>query len=135
VTGLGEAQLSLKNTATTTVIVGIAMIFGLGWGLVGVCVGALIGFVLAVTINLRRNLALLDAGYRCIMSVCLPSLLAAAVMCAAVFGADATLLSGLSPAMRLPPAVALGALVYSAITLALNRGTAIRSLQVVRGSI
>jgi O-antigen/teichoic acid export membrane protein len=137
VAGLGEPQLSIKSTLTTTVLVGAFMAIGLRWGLIGLCIASVMGGILAVSINLRRNLAILDLGYADLMSVCLPSMLAAAAMYGVVFGCHtmAFALNGLSPLLRLCAMIALGVLVYTAMTAAFNRRTAIRSFEVVRGSI
>ena len=135
VDGLGRPGLGLKNTLTTSLIVPAASVAGLYWGLIGLCVASLAGVVLAMTIVLRRNLALLDADYGQLLSAFFPSMLAAAIMYATVSAAKATLLSEMPALWRLPPTVALGALVYGAMTVSFNRHAAIRSLQLLRAAI
>ena len=135
VDGLGKPGIGLKNTLTMSLIVPTAAVAGLHWGLIGLCIALVAAVVLAVTINLRRNLALLDAGYSQLLSTFLPSMLAAAIMYAAVLGAKATLASQISTLWRLPTLVVLGALVYGLVTLSFNRHPATRCLQLIRAAV
>lgn len=135
VDGLGQPGIGLKNTLTTSLIVPVAAVAGLHWGLIGLCVASLAAVMLAVTINLRRNLALLDIGYGKLLSAFFPSMLAAALMYAAVLGAKATLANGMPALWRLPTIVILGALVYGVVTVSFNRHPATRCLQLIRAAI
>jgi teichuronic acid exporter len=135
VDGLGHPGVGLKNTLTASLIVPAAAIVGIYWGLVGLCVGSLLGAVLAMTINLRRNLALLDTDYRQLLGAFLPSMLAGSIMYSVVLIAKSALLSEVPAVFRLPSLVAIGALTYGAVTVCLNRYAAIRWFQLIRGAI
>ena len=133
--GLGRPGIGLKNTLTTTLSVPAAAVAGLYWGLIGLCIASLFGVVLTVTINLKRSLSLVDAGYRQLLSAFFPSMLAAAIMYAAVLGAKATLVNGMSPLWRLFTIVLVGALVYGVMTVSFNRQPATHCLQLIRAAI
>jgi O-antigen/teichoic acid export membrane protein len=134
VDGVGEPGVGLKNTLTTSLIVPAASLAGLHWGLIGLCIGALAGILLAVAIILRRNLCLLGIGYRELWSAIFPPMLAASAMYAAVVAARLLLLNTLA-AYRLPALIVVGASVYGAMTFIFNRRTVLRSLQLIRGTI
>jgi teichuronic acid exporter len=135
VDGLGQPGVNLKNTLTASLIIPAAAIAGLYWSLIGLCVASLVGVVLAGTINLRRNLAILDAEYGQLLSAFFPSMLAAGIMYAAILGAKVTLLSELPAMWRLPLLVAIGVLIYGAVTVCFNRHAAVRWLQLIRADI
>ena len=149
VDGLGQPGIGLKNTLTISLIVPAAAIAGLYfaryiaqppadpdvWGLIGLCVGSVAGVVVAVTINLRRNLALLDAGYRQLLSGFFPSMLAAGIMYAAVLGANAMLAEATPVLWRLPTVVVFGAFIYGVVTVSINRQPATRCLQLIIASL
>jgi O-antigen/teichoic acid export membrane protein len=132
VDGLGEPGIGLKNTLTISLIVPGAAVAGLYWGLIGLCVASVAGIVMAVTINLRRNLALLDAGYGQLLSAFFPSMLAAGIMYAAVLGANAMLAHAIPVLWRLPTVVVFGAFIYGAATVSFNRQPATRCLQLIK---
>ncbi len=133
--GVGEPGVSLKNTLTNSLIVPAASLAGIHWGLIGLCIGALSGILLAILIILRRNLALLGIGRRELWSVIFPPMLAAAMMYAAVLAARVMLLNAMSAPVRLPTLIVLGASVYGAMTLIFNRRSVLRSVQLIRGTI
>jgi hypothetical protein len=112
VDGLGEPGIGLKNTLTISLIVPGAAVAGLYWGLIGLCVASVAGVVVAVTINLRRNLVLLDAGYGQLLSAFFPSMLAAGIMYAAVLGANAMLAHAI-PVLWRPPRSSSSALLFT----------------------
>jgi teichuronic acid exporter len=135
VDGLGRPGLGLQNNLTITLIVPCAVVAGLHWGLVGMCVADLVGNVLATTVVLRRSLVLCEAELGTLLSVLAPTVLSAAIMYVTVHGAQATLANGMAAAWRLPTMIALGMTVYLALTLVVNRPLAIRSLELIRGKI
>jgi teichuronic acid exporter len=134
VDGLGQPGIGLKNTLTISLIVPAAALGGLYWGLIGLCVASVAGVVVAVTINLRRNLALLDAGYGQLLSAFLPSMLAAGIMYAAVLGANAMLVQAMPVLWRLPTVVVFGAFIYGVVTVSFNRQPATRCLQLIKAA-
>lgn len=135
VNGVGQPGVSLKNTLTSAGIVPVGLVIGVHWGLVGLCIGSLVGLVISMQINLRRNFAVLGTGYGVLWSTCFPSMLAAAVMYAGVVAARITLFAGSSGILRLVASVAVGVCIYGLMTIAVNRPAAIRSLQIIKGTI
>jgi teichuronic acid exporter len=134
VDGLGRPGIGLKNTLTISLIVPAAAVAGLYWGLIGLCVASVAGVVVAVTINLRRNLALLDTGYGQLLSAFFPSMLAAGIMYAAVLGANAMLAQAMPVLWRLPTVVVFGAFIYGVVTVSFNRQPATRCLQLIKAA-
>jgi O-antigen/teichoic acid export membrane protein len=135
VTGLGESGIGLKNTLTTVFIISTAMVIGIQWGLLGLCIGWLIGGVMAATINVNRNLRLLGMTYRQLLTIVFPSILSAGVMYVTVLLAHNGLLSDLSAAVRLPMEIVLGAVVYGVLILIFNRPVLVRSFGIIRAAI
>jgi teichuronic acid exporter len=134
VTGTGRPEVTLKNTVTTACIVPAAVLVGIRWGLTGVCVAALIGILVSTLINFDRTIRVAGAGYAPIVSVCLPSVVAAAVMYAAVVGARSALFADLPAVTRLAATVGVGALTYAVMTMTFNRPAPARLLQIIRGA-
>ena len=148
VDGLGQPGIGLKNTLTISLIVPAAAVAGLyfaryiaqppadpdAWGLIGLCIGSVAGVVVAVTINLRRNLALLDAGYGQLLSAFFPSLLAAGIMYAAVLVANAMLAQAMPVLWRLSAVVVFGAFIYGLVTASFNLQPATRCLQLIKAA-
>lgn len=132
VTGIGRPGVSLRNTITSVIVIPTGMAAGIYWGLTGLCIGALIAVVIGATINLNRNLRLLEMSYSQFMELLLPSMLAAALMYAAVLIAHSGPFAGISPSVRLPLETGLGAITYGMLTLVLNRPAAMRSLRLIR---
>jgi O-antigen/teichoic acid export membrane protein len=135
VTGLGESGLSLRNTLTTVFIISIAMVIGVQWELTGLCIGWLIGGVMAATINLNRNLRLLGMVYTQLLTIVFPSMLSAGLMYMAVLLAHGGPLESVSAALRLPLEIAFGAVVYGGLMLIFNRPVLVRSFGIIRAAI
>jgi teichuronic acid exporter len=133
VNGIGKPGVSLKNTLTTLLIVPSGMVAGIHWGLIGLCIGALLAAVVSATVNLIRNLQLLGMHYSQLLELAFPSMFAAATMYAALLIAHSQLFDGISSIVRLPLEISLGVVIYGMMTLVFNRSIAIRSLQRIRG--
>lgn len=132
VTGIGRPGVNLRNTTTTAIVVPTGMIAGIYWGLTGLCIGALIAAVIAASINLNRNLRLVEMSYSQFIELLRPSMLAAAWMYAAVLIAQSGPFAGISPLVRLPLETGLGVIIYGMLILVLNRPAAMRSLRLIR---
>jgi len=135
VTGLGESGRSLKNTLTNVFILSSTMMIGIHWELVGLCVGWLIGGMIAATININRNLRLLGMTYMQLLTIVFPSMLSAGIMYMVVLLTHSELLGGISAAVRLPLETVLGAAVYGGLMLVLNRPVLVRSFGIIRAAI
>ncbi len=135
VNGIGRPEVTLKNTLTTAAVVPAALLFGVHWGLIGLCIGSVVGLLVAVTINAYRTIVTVGASYGELLAACSPSIVSAAVMYAAVAGAQVLLLAEWRAIDRLIALVSIGVVVYAAMTLALNRPAATRSMQVISGAV
>jgi teichuronic acid exporter len=131
VTGLGRPDLILRNTLTATLIIPIAAISGLAWGLVGLCITSLFGSILASVIIMRRNSTVMEVGIGQMLLLYFPPAVSAGVMYVAVAAAEATLLDQMPILWRLGSAVMLGAAVYGLMTMLVNRYTVLRVLKLI----
>ena len=131
INGIGRPDIVLRNTLTGTLVIPPVLALGLPWGLVGVCVTAMLGHLLTSIINIRRSFAVLEARFGQLLLLYLPPVVSAGVMYVAVAGAQIALLDQLPVALRLGSAVAVGAAVYGLMTMLVNRDAALRALQLV----
>ena len=83
--GLGRPDIGLRNLATFTLLIPVAVLIGTSWGLTGVCVGLIIASALALIVNLRRSLGLLDLYLGAILGAILPTVVSGIAMYAAVW--------------------------------------------------
>ena len=123
--GLGRPDIGLRNLATFTLLIPVAVLIGTSWGLTGVCVGLIAASALALTINLRRSLGLLELDPGTLVRAIFPTVVSGVAMYAAVWFVKAALFPETPAPVRLAAAITAGAVVYSLSTLFLNR-TALR---------
>ena len=129
--GLGRPNVALRNVATDFVILSCALLIGTYWGTVGVCVAWLFGAPLSFTINLRRSMPIIGASIMELLSGILPTVASAVVMYLAVGGLH-LLWSGGGALPRLLLSVALGVLVFGAMSFAFNRPVVTRATRLLR---
>jgi teichuronic acid exporter len=82
--GSGRPRLVVENNALTLGCVGIALGVGVQWGVVGLCVGWVAGYVPVFCVAAHRTLRALDIPAREVMAKLALPIVAAAVMAAAV---------------------------------------------------
>jgi O-antigen/teichoic acid export membrane protein len=130
--GLGRPDIGLRNLLTFTVLLPLAILTGISWGLAGVCLALIMASILALAINFRRSFKLLGLSLGSLFGAVTPTAIAAGLMYASVW-----LLKGLvfaeAPAVwRLCAAVATGMVVYVVISFAINRSAVNQCLSLLR---
>lgn len=119
--GLGRSGAALANNLTFAVVMPVAIAVGLPWGLTGVSLTMAVGMLVGTGLSLPRSLRILQSSFRDLIAVLGPSAVAAGVMYAAVFGARLLLPGDFNGIWRLVVLVSVGAIVYLAVTLTINR--------------
>ena len=123
--GLGRPDIGLRNLATFTLLIPVAVLIGTSWGLTGVCIGLIGASALALVVNLRRSLGLLELSAGTLFSAVFPTVVSGVAMYAAVWFVNSVLLSEAGASFRLGAGIVAGIVVYSLATFLINR-TAIR---------
>ena len=132
--GLGHPGIALRNTATLTLILPLAIFIGTSWGLVGVCVSLLFAWLVALVINFYRSLPVIGISPTDLIAAMVPSAISGIVMYAAVVAVRTYIVPDESAIMRLIILIATGATVYTAMTLLLNRDAARQSVSLMIGA-
>ena len=121
--GLGFGGIVLRNVLTATVLMPIAFLVGIQWGLEGLALAWIIGFPAVFLVNLSRMLPLLGLTVWSIFASMAPALLSSAVMYGAVAGARELLASRLSDPVLMASLVVIGVAVYAIMAVSVNRKT------------
>ncbi|HKJ24308.1 MAG TPA: lipopolysaccharide biosynthesis protein [Myxococcota bacterium] len=130
--GLGRPDVSLRQSVTTALCIPVGVAAGASFGILGATWGWTGAVAVALAINLRRGLAVVDVRFSAVARAVAPTLAVGAAMVAAVLYAKASVLAGVDPWLRLPASVALGAAVYGAGTWLVNRELLRRYRRVLR---
>jgi len=120
--GIGRTDLLLRNNLAAAILMPIAFLIGIQWGLTGLSLAWVIVTPIVVFENLRRALPPLELRIGALWKAVAPACAAAATMYAAVFGMRLLLPASLPPLAALCVLVATGAAVYALASLGLNRG-------------
>ena len=128
--GTGRPRIVVENSAITLAAITVALLVGVQWGIVGLCVGWLIGYVSVFCVTAYRALSTLEIliGQAAAMIAC--PLAAALVMGVGLVGTRILVAEALPPAAGLASLSLLGAAIYGAL-MAAFRPQALRSLRTV----
>ncbi len=130
--GLGRPDIGLRNQFTSTMLIPLAVLIGTPWGLTGVCVALIIGWILALVINLRRSLRLLELRPGSLFNVVAPPAIAAGVMYASVWLVKGLVFADAAAVWRLCASIGSGVAVYATMTFIINRGAVHQCLSLMR---
>ena len=130
--GMGRPDIGLRNLVTSAALIPLAILIGTSDGLTGVCIALIIAAILAVAINLRRSLGLVELHPRTLFSAVAPTAAAAGVMYVCVWLVKTLVLAGASAPWRLTGSIVTGIAVYSVMTLCINRRVVREFLALVR---
>jgi O-antigen/teichoic acid export membrane protein len=117
---VGRANLELRNTVVSSVVLPIAFLIGVHWHLDGLALSWLAAMPIVLAINLPRTTRALGLSAMQIVSALRAPLLAGGAMYGAVVGVR-FLLAGQDEFLRLPLLIAVGAAVYLAAVSLLDR--------------
>jgi O-antigen/teichoic acid export membrane protein len=130
--GLGRPDIGSRNLLTFTVLIPLAILIGTIRGLTGVCIALIIASILALAINFRRSLGLLELHPKSLFSAVAPTAVAAGAMYASVWLVRAFAFSDATAVWRLCASVASGVIVYAAMTFIINRSAVDQCLTLMK---
>jgi teichuronic acid exporter len=130
--GLGRPDIGLRNLLTSTTLIPPAILIGTCEGITGVCIGLIIASILALGINCRRSLGLLELRPEKLFAAVAPTAIAGGAMYACVWFTKAFMLAGAPPLWRLAVSIVIGVAVYSAMTFVFNRSAIRQCLTLLR---
>jgi O-antigen/teichoic acid export membrane protein len=128
--GSGRPRVVVENNAVTLVCIAVALAIGVRWGVVGLCVGWVVGYVPAFCVVAWRTLGLLHIPVRQVVGTVAFSASASLVMAAVVTVARTFLDDQLPRVGVLTSLVVIGTGVYAAL-LATFRPVVLRSFWVL----
>jgi O-antigen/teichoic acid export membrane protein len=118
--GTGRARLVVENNAIILGCVAIAIALGVQWGVVGLCVGWLLGYLPAFCIVAYRTMAALELPTREVIGAMTLSLVAALVMIGAVWLARRLVGVSWPPPAVLASLILVGMGSYGAVVVAVR---------------
>ena len=121
--GTGQPRLVVENNVMTLAAVAVAMGIGVRWGVVGLCVGWVVGYVPMFVVVARRTLVALETPCRHVAGTIAFSLMAALAMAVALAGARTITGEALPVAIELAILVLFGAVTYGVIVFTLRPRT------------
>jgi O-antigen/teichoic acid export membrane protein len=121
--GTGQARLVVENNLITLVAVAVAMGVGVHWGVIGLCVAWVVGYVPTFVVNARRTLTALQTPGRQVAGTIGFSMAAALAMAVAVAGARTVTGEALPVPVELAILILFGAGMYGAVVVAFRPRT------------
>lgn len=124
----GRPRVVVENNVLTLAVVAVALAIGVQWGVIGLCVGWVAGYLPVFGVVTRRTLGALEIPARQMVAPLGFSLAAALAMATAVAGARTLTGEALPRAVELAVLILFGAATYGAVVLAFRP----RTLQTLR---
>jgi O-antigen/teichoic acid export membrane protein len=128
----GKPRLAVENNALTLGGVAVALAIGVQWGVIGLCVGWVVGYIPVFCVTAHRTLRALEIPAWPVARTIGFSLTAAVAMAVALDVVRGVVDATLPPAAALPCLVFLGASVYGVLVL-IVRPQVVRPLLMLRG--
>ena len=125
--GSGRPRMAVENNAITLIVLSVTLLVGARWGIVGLCVGWLAGYIPVFCVISYRTLAAVEIHIGRLVTAIASPLAAALAMGAGVVGARVLLEGTLPTAMTLVSLSLFGAGIYGAL-MAAFRPKALRFL-------
>ena len=116
--GTGRPRIAVENNAITLGVMSVALVIGVQWGVVGLCVGWLAGYVPVFFVTSHRALAALDIRIGEVVAAIGVPLAATLAMAVGVFGARMLVAETLPSAVALVSMSLFGAGIYGALMAA-----------------
>jgi O-antigen/teichoic acid export membrane protein len=129
---MGRPRLELGNTLFGLLVMPVAFFIGVRWGLLGLCVGWLIGQPLVFAFQLYRNCALVRITKRDVLEAMWPALAASVLMALAVVALKQLPLDLLGRPAELVLLILAGACVYGGVVWTLHRDRALEVFSAAR---
>ncbi|MEN3749076.1 lipopolysaccharide biosynthesis protein [Sphingomonas sp. HF-S3] len=128
---LGHPRIGARNGLTGGVLLGLAFLVGVNWGVTGLVAGWFAAYPLYLAISARRTLPVIGVRLRELVDAIAPAAIASAAMALLVVLLDAAL-PPMGEAARLAILTAAGAAAYAAWLFAFARGTIADVLDMIR---
>ncbi|SCY15913.1 Membrane protein involved in the export of O-antigen and teichoic acid [Nitrosospira sp. Nl5] len=132
VQGMGRSDILLRNAIWASVILPLAFLIGVNWGLLGISLAWLVASPLMFLQSMWRVLPALGLRMSQLFKAMMPAAGAGFIMYAAVTATRYIFADGQGGALRLCVLVAVGALAYCAISFGLNRKGTHEVLEMLR---
>ncbi len=127
----GHPEISARNSATGAIILGVAFLIGVQWGIHGLGIAWIAAYPLYLAICARRTLPVIGASARELLRAASVPVLAAAAMGLATWALDQAL-PPLAPFPRLMILMTTGAAVYAGGLLIFARATVAETIDLIR---
>jgi O-antigen/teichoic acid export membrane protein len=133
VTGIGRADIVVRNNATALAVMAAGFLVGSHWGALGVALAWVILYPLTMVVNFKRSLSALALTRTDVLRALARPVVAAVVMYVIVATARASLPAQLPDAIRLMLLVLAGIVAYSTWTACFNRTQLREVVRLARG--
>ncbi|MBA4141431.1 MAG: lipopolysaccharide biosynthesis protein [Nitrosospira sp.] len=130
--GMGRSDIMLINSIYAAVILPVAFLIGVKWGLLGISLTWLIASPLLFTQAMLRSLPVLGLTLRQLLKAMMPALSAGFFMYIAVTATRYFFMEGQGGVLRLCVLIAVGALAYCGTSFGLNRKGTNEVLEMLR---
>lgn len=119
---LGRPDIGARNGATGALLMPVAFLIGVNWGVNGLLAAWLVAYPIYLAVSARRTLPVIGLPLRTLIEAITPSVLAATAMALVVSTLDAAL-APMGPVTRLSFLVTAGIAAYGAWLAVFARGT------------
>ncbi|MCK4783656.1 MAG: lipopolysaccharide biosynthesis protein [Desulfobacteraceae bacterium] len=119
--GIGRPDVGFFNVAIASVLMSVAFLIGVKWGVNGICLSWLFGYGLVFLIMSKRSLDILEISMGQFFSTMRIPFISALVMLVAVFGLKYHFTESLSQILKIPLLTVAGIISYSFSVLIINR--------------
>lgn len=136
VQGVGRSDIVLRNVVWASLLSPFVFFVGANWwGLPGLCFAWLLVSPLAFLQGMMRNLPVLDLRLGQLAMAMAPAAAAASIMYGAIAATRQVLLAGQGGVIRLVVLVGVGAIVYCAASVAINRRGSQELIEMLRSIV
>ena len=113
--GSGRPRMAAENNAIVLIVLSVALLVGARWGIAGLCIGWLVGYIPAFCVISYRTLAALEIHIGQVVTAIVSPLAATLAMGVGIVAARLLLAGALPTAMTLVSLSILGAGIYGAL--------------------
>lgn len=129
---LGHPEIALKNVLLSAVLMPIALLIGVQWGITGVALVWVTFFPIILFINYYRSLGVIGLSLKDLLHVLFPIMASGIGMYLVVWGVDLLLGNNLNKLLELAIMIISGALVYYGLTIKFNKAGYLEFIQLFR---
>ncbi len=119
--GLGRFDVALKNVLLSLVILVVAFMVGIQWGLTGLCLAWLVGLPIASLVTMRTSMKTLGTPLSLLFLAMLRPAIAAFLMSCMIWLCRSTVLSSIPDLPKLALSIIVGFVAYVGLIMMINR--------------